>query len=110
MPSDGPCEIIVINSRKGIAPRDIGLELIDDDVALGLPAPPDEDASDDDGGVGTLPPVEEQAKVEAALRDEADMADDSLIVDVVTLSLDTTLSTIRKAAESLGLGRAQADT
>ena len=34
LPSDGPCEIIVIASRKGIAPRDIGLQLIDDDVAL----------------------------------------------------------------------------
>ena len=104
LPSDGPCEIIVIASRKGIAPRDIGLELIDDDVALGLPAPPEEDAVDDDGD-GLPPPVDEQAKVEAALRDEADTGDDSLVVDGVTLSLDTTLSTIRKAAESLGLGR-----
>ena len=34
LPSDGPCEIIVIASRKGIAPRDIGLELIDDDAGF----------------------------------------------------------------------------
>ena len=39
------------------------------------------------------------------MRDEADTANDSLVVDGVTLSLDTTLSSIRQAAESLGLGR-----
>ena len=46
----------------------------------------------------------EQIQVDGALRDEDDQGD-SLIVDGITLSLNSTLAVLRQAAQSLGLGR-----
>ena len=112
-------EVIVFASRKYISPADVGLTVIESfDAGSGgsgpsrLPdAPSDQRESEHDEVM--LEPQQheqvevsqaEQIQVDGALRDEEDQGD-SLIVDGVTLSVNSTLAVLRQAAQSLGLGR-----
>ena len=109
-------EVIVFGSRVYIAPADAGLTVVESfDSGSGpnrLPdAPSDQRESEHDEAM--LEPQQheqvevsqaEQIQVDGALRDEDDQGD-SLIVDGITLSMNSTLAVLRQAAQSLGLGR-----
>ncbi|CAE7209997.1 unnamed protein product [Symbiodinium sp. CCMP2456] len=113
LPGGNNHEVIVFATRKVVAPDDVGLTVVGDEGptgSSGLPAPPADDAdmvgSEPQHHDAVDPDKEAELQVDAAMRDEVPADDDgSLMVDGVSLSLDSTLSVLRQAAQSLGLGR-----
>ena len=105
----------MFGSRKYIAPADVGLTVTESfDLGSGpsrLPDVPSDQHESDHDEVMFEPQQHEQVEVsqaeqiqvDGALRDEDDQGD-SLIVDGITLSLNSTLAVLRQAAQSLGLG------
>ena len=95
-------EIIVLASRGIIAPEDVGLEVLGKPPAVSEP----QESLESEGElmeVAIQPDDPGQVAVEVALRDEPD--DGGVVVDGVTLSMDSSLATLRHGAQSLGLGR-----
>ena len=89
----------MFGSRKYIAPADVGLTVTESfDLGSGpsrLPdVPSDQHESDHD-----------EVMIEPQQHEQVDDQGDSLIVDGITLSLNSTLAVLRQAAQSLGLGR-----
>ena len=75
-----------------------------------LPPPPEEpddmDQAEPQQHAAAAPDQGAELQVDAALRDEVAADDDgTLVVDGVSLSLDSTLAVLRQGAQSLWLGR-----
>ena len=108
LPGNGAQHVIVIASRQVVSPEDVGLQVFGERPELPEPQESLEanDQLDAEAPQQHAPlPIDDpaQAQVEVALRDEP--VDGSIVVDGVTLSLANTLSSLRQAAQNLGLGR-----
>ena len=101
LPGDEGQEIIVFASRQVLAPDDVGVRMADSPLPMREPSQPVEavaDAEEPPQHHGQVPSYDaDQIQVEAALRDEP--------AEGVALSTSNTLSSLRQAAQNLGLGK-----
>ena len=114
LPENATRELIVFATRKIVSPDELGLTVASDSAESSrphvLPPPPEEpenmDQDEPQQHAAVAPDPGAELQVDAALRDEVAADDDgTLVVDGVSLSLESTLAVLRQAAQSLGLGR-----